>query len=78
MSKSINEQETSKSELNNTSPEGTDEDTRTGAIISNKSASQYHNDNSEESEHRGEDSDVISNQSDNQQYSSSKSSIDVS
>ncbi|KAL7044593.1 hypothetical protein ACKWTF_001993 [Chironomus riparius] len=76
LSKSINEHETSKSEVNNTSPEGTDEDTRTGAIISNKSASQYHNDNSEESEHRGEESDVLSNQSDNQQYSSSKSSID--
>ena len=77
-SKSINEQETSKSELNNTSPEGTDEDTRTGAITSNKNASQYHNDNSDESDHRDEESDAISNQSGNQQYSSSKSSIDVS
>lgn len=62
----------------NSSPEGTDEDTRTGAITSNNnSASQYHNDNGTEESEQEEDSDAISNNSDNQQFSSSKSSIDV-
>lgn len=60
----------------NTSPDGTDEDTRTGAITSSNNASQYHNDNGTE-DSDPEDSDAISNHSD-QQFSSSKSSIDVS
>lgn len=83
-SKSDVERDLSKSD-NNTSPEGTDEDTRTGAISSkaNNAASQYHNDeddsdsDQENNHHEDEDddSDALSNQSDNQ-FSSSKSSID--
>lgn len=80
--KSDGEQDAVKSDI---SPEGTDEDTRAGALTSKafsnnvNNASQYHNDNSEVEESDQNDSeDVISNQSDNQHFSSSKSSIDVS
>lgn len=63
------------------SPDGTDEDTRTGAITSNNAASQYHHDdngNATDDSDQDDDSDALSNQSDNQAFSSSKSSIDVS
>ncbi|KAG5676207.1 hypothetical protein PVAND_006056 [Polypedilum vanderplanki] len=91
---SRNENSTSKSDVERdisksdhiSSAEGTDEDTRTGAISSksiNNNASQYHNDvdqtdsdqENEKDDDAEEDSDAISNQSDNQ-FSSSKSSID--
>lgn len=81
--KSDGEQDITKSD---NSPEGTDEDTRAGALTSKtnnvaKEASQYHNEENSDSDsdQNADDSDVLSNyQSDNQQFSSSKSSIDVS
>lgn len=81
--KSDGEQDVIKSD---NSPEGTDEDTRAGALTSKafsnnvNSASQYHNDNSEvEDDSEPNYSDAISNnQSDENHFSSSKSSIDVS
>lgn len=68
----------SKSDTVTSSHDGSDDETRTGAITSNNNtASQYHNDNGTE-DSDPDDSDAISKHSDNHEFSSSKSSIDVS